>query len=1112
MVTPKRHLKMLIRFAITIEESRKVEKMKRKRNLKNFTKSDNAVSEILGTVILLAMAVALFSVLYVLVTSSLVTTPSPSASLVGYVEGQSVIIEHLGGDSLDNDPTNIVVTIGGAKWSVSVETYLDDSNGNNKWDIGERLVYPAGDITGLQVETVVVDCASNSALFIGILQDGETVAIPIITTVDATDITNISANLWMNYKFRNYSGSVRFAYKQSGGSWTNTSWESKSGPGSYNTTVSGLSNDTLYYFKAQLMYNSTLIEGEEKNFTPQVTLSTHIDTIAPYRTTMSPLTITGNGNSALDNVTLWYRYSTDNSTWGADPNWWNNNWNYYRTITIDHTKVDENLINLPVLIKISSTIGAKCDNGDSIRFVGTDNSTEYYYEIEKWDSSGDSYVWVNITSVSSTVDTAFLMYYNNSGASDNQNPSNVWDSNYKMVQHMKDYPDTSHIRDSTSNNNDGTKKATNEPVEVTGQIDQGQDFDGNDYIELNSSKLPTAYPITVSMWVKPDNNNCGVMYYQHNPASEQAFGFHNNLLLVGSNYGSNYGLTNIDAKVNIGEWNYLVVSFISSNAVEFYINSIRYNSEVSGNCWSLSGTKSALGVRYNSRYYYGVMDEVRILNTAGNTSWINASFQNQNDTASFLTIGSEQSSSGGINWTSFNADTSSPWQWSFNFTNGTGYYEFYSIGMCNGDAEDAPSGADTMCYYNALVGTWHFNENSGTTAYDSSGDNDGAIHGASWITGIDGSGLDFDGTDDYVSVSDDNSLDLTDELTISAWILAEDTSVYNSIVTKGNPHSSGDGLLNYGLQFPSNSKLRFFSYSSGYSWIDSTGTVTTDEWTYVAVTFDRGSVAFYINGAPAGGGPYASSTLPTSSHPLYIGQQIHATAGSGQFFDGNIDEVSIDNKALTAEEILASYNTTKAGRIAQWHLDENTGTTAYDLIGGNDGAINGASWTTGVSGSGLSFDGSNDFVSASIGTLNAPFTVEAWGYFDNLNQPSGNYDYILMIGTGANMISFSRNESDDRFYSWCENEQKLGPVLTGQQWLHIVSVYRTSPPYHSLYINGQSQTVDQPSAAVQTNGELSLGKYESGSHWMDGTIDEVAIYNRVLSSAEILNHYNDLKP
>ena len=69
----------------------------------------------------------------------------------------------------------------------------------------------------------------------------------------------------------------------------------------------------------------------------------------------------------------------------------------------------------------------------------------------------------------------------------------------------------------------------------------------------------------------------------------------------------------------------------------------------------------------------------------------------------------------------------------------------------------------------SLIGYWKFNEGSGTTVEDSSGNgNDGTINGdATWTTGKNGGGLDFDGLDDYVDVGD---IDLTDAFTIAAWI------------------------------------------------------------------------------------------------------------------------------------------------------------------------------------------------------------------------------------------------------------------------------------------------------------------------------------------------------
>jgi len=199
-------------------------------------------------------------------------------------------------------------------------------------------------------------------------------------------------------------------------------------------------------------------------------------------------------------------------------------------------------------------------------------------------------------------------------------------------------------------------------------------------------------------------------------------------------------------------------------------------------------------------------------------------------------------------------------------------------------------------------------------------------------------------------------------------------------------------------------------------------------------------------------------------------------------------------------------------------MDESAGGTAYDYSGRrNNGTLtlmnttgNATSgWSTDCKfGSCLKFDGVNDYITGiSLGTLNSPFTVETWGYFENLNQPSSDYDYILMIGTGSNMISISRENAGanaNKYYTYTEGIQIFGPVLPGQQWLHIVVVWSNTEPYQTLYLNGVSQTVDQPTAAVNTNGNLVIGRYEpTATHYMNGTIDEVMIFNRSLSADEV---------
>jgi len=88
-----------------------------------------------------------------------------------------------------------------------------------------------------------------------------------------------------------------------------------------------------------------------------------------------------------------------------------------------------------------------------------------------------------------------------------------------------------------------------------------------------------------------------------------------------------------------------------------------------------------------------------------------------------------------------------------------------------------------------LVGHWRFNEGTGSTAKDSSPfGNNGTIHGASWVRGKFGYALKFDGTDDYVDCGSDDSLNITDAITIEAWIYPKGAGVstYPRIIDKSS--------------------------------------------------------------------------------------------------------------------------------------------------------------------------------------------------------------------------------------------------------------------------------------------------------------------------------------
>jgi len=145
--------------------------MKRwRKNLRAFKNSNDVVAEIVGTVLLLAIAVAVFSTIYVTVLSSSSPPSLINVNLVGTVEGSNIIIEHRGGESLGLD-TRVTVTIGAVIDPIIAgdSNYMDDdAKENNLWDVGEKLTYPFNyDLNIKEAGITVTDQKSNSMIMLG---------------------------------------------------------------------------------------------------------------------------------------------------------------------------------------------------------------------------------------------------------------------------------------------------------------------------------------------------------------------------------------------------------------------------------------------------------------------------------------------------------------------------------------------------------------------------------------------------------------------------------------------------------------------------------------------------------------------------------------------------------------------------------------------------------------------------------------------------------------------------------------------------------------------------------------------------------------------------------
>lgn len=203
-----------------------------------------------------------------------------------------------------------------------------------------------------------------------------------------------------------------------------------------------------------------------------------------------------------------------------------------------------------------------------------------------------------------------------------------------------------------------------------------------------------------------------------------------------------------------------------------------------------------------------------------------------------------------------------------------------------------------------LIGVWHFDEGEGTIAFDSTAyGNDGALVNMgpeSWVEGMFGYALDFDGVDDYIDVSGGHFFDIYD-FTIEAWIYPHGAIGTMNIWTKSDDNEGyaliiKDGQLGFSIGL---------GISSVTFLVDS---VSPDSWHHCAVTYDRidaetVQIKMFIDGEFTGG----LLSLSVDYVPLDLGPRIGAGLSGGGLFDGLIDEVHFWNRALTVEEIEARF-------------------------------------------------------------------------------------------------------------------------------------------------------------------------------------------------------------
>jgi hypothetical protein len=409
-----------------------------------------------------------------------------------------------------------------------------------------------------------------------------------------------------------------------------------------------------------------------------------------------------------------------------------------------------------------------------------------------------------------------------------------------------------------------------------------------------------------------------------------------------------------------------------------------------------------------------------------------------------------------------------------------------------------------------------YDEASGTSATDSSlnGNTGTLVNGPTRTTGQSGGALSFDGSNDAVTVPASGTLNNLSAVTISAWM---------------RPNSSGENSFGRIIQKTNGFMLYLSSgnqvvFQVPYSTTDvkrqtSNNVVSYGVWTHVVVTWDGSAtgsnIHIYLNGTEVAS--YLATTngvgtrVDDSAGALNIGNN----ATQDRTFNGLLDEVSIYNRVLSPAEVAAL--TAGNGPVLFHKYDEASGTSATDSsLNGNTGTlVNSPTRTTsGQSGGALSFDGSNDAVtvpaSATLNNLSA-MTISAWMRPNNSGENS--FGRIIQKTNGFMLYLSSGNQVVFQVpYSTTDvKRQTSNNVVSYGTWTHVVVTWDGSATGSNIhiYLNGTEvasylATANGVGTRVDdSSGALNIGNNGTQDRTFNGLLDEVSIYNRVLSPAEV---------
>jgi len=635
----------------------------------------------------------------------------------------------------------------------------------------------------------------------------------------------------------------------------------------------------------------------------------------------------------------------------------------------------------------------------------------------------------------------------------------------------------------------------------------------SDYISFaTGSTIARTQNLTFSAWINErsgtimgnrSSSNFGVSLY-----------FYNNILIfqLGNDSNDSFNnsvVANVYNYINNGEWSHIAATWDGTTS-KIYINNIERNSWTPSSTLTISGWNDfGIGKRAgsNSGYVNGQISNCAVWDKALSSSQVSTLFN----------FGTPE--------TNISFDPTA-W-WKLDDQNAITDYSGNGNTGSNNGATNSPGGV-------AYAPSWKIPSALPITS------------AANYTTA-----LDFGGSD-YIDCGNNSSL-VPSSLTISLWFKTSGSaSAIPRLINKS--YSASAPYDSYFINI-NNNVLNFkIGVSSASVKIAGATNVVDGKWHHVVGTYDGSQLKLYLDGnSEATPVSETRAIIENTTYNLTIGCELGAYNFSWPF-TGDISNVSIFDSALTAPQVSTLYNggTPETAisflPVSWWKLDTGGSTITDYGSGGNTGNNNGASPITsdvlttqpvnGVSTTlpstalqqsdlqfdspysnySLSFDGSNwiDCSNSSILNIFNNISISAWvkaSSFANYDliigrSTNNDYDFGISGGGGIGVLRFHTGNGTTQEYV-----DSAGFSLALNQWYHVAIVRTVTPNQITFFINGQQ--LNTVALSYTPTGSLTtitrIGS-RSGTFGFNGEIDETALWSTALTSAQILEIYNNGRP